>query len=100
MIDADHNSDHGCCVRRCCIWSDSSGEGESRIFPFISWDLTDEIQKYLVPHLQPPSTNAFQSTSAEITAQYDEAAKLMAELSEQTGKLQSTLDEDRYVVNS
>lgn len=50
-----------------------------------------------MPHLQPPSTTAFQSTSAEITAQYDEAAKLLAELQEQTGKLQSTLDEDRSV---
>jgi peroxin-14 len=54
-------------------------------------------QKYLVPHLQPPSTTAFQSTSAEITAQYDEAAKLLSELQEQTGRLQTTLDEDRYV---
>ena len=55
-------------------------------------------QKYLVPHLQPPSTTAFQSTSAEITEQYDEAAKLLRELQEQTGKLQTSLDEDRYAI--
>lgn len=64
----------------------------------VVWQGADDIfQKYLVPHLQPPSTTAFQSTSADITAQYDEAAKLLSELQEQTGKLQSSLDEDRYV---
>jgi len=56
-----------------------------------------DIQKYLVPHLQPPSTTAFQQTSSEITSQYDEAAKLLQELQEQTTRLQTTLDGDRYV---
>jgi len=58
-----------------------------------------DVQKYLVPHLQPPSTTAFQQTSAEITSQYDEAAKLLQELQEQTTHLQTTLDGDRYVTS-
>jgi peroxin-14 len=86
--------DHGSSLRRSCIWSDSPCTGKlahSRV-----WRDQADIQKYLVPHLQPPSTTAFQQTSAEITSQYDEAAKLLQELQEQTSQLQTTLDGDRY----
>jgi uncharacterized protein YukE len=65
--------------------------------PVFSVATADALQKYLVPHLQPPSTTAFQQTSAEITSQYDEAARLLQELQEQTSQLQTTLDGDRYV---
>lgn len=86
--------DYGCGIGWCSIRSSSAGESaQHRVY--VVRIVADQTQKYLVPHLQPPSTTAFQSTSAEITAQYDEAAKLMTELQEQTGKLQSTLDEDR-----
>jgi peroxin-14 len=87
--------DHGCSLWRSSIWS--NGPCTCMLaYPCSKGDQAD-VQKYLVPHLQPPSTTAFQQTSAEITSQYDEAAKLLQELQEQTSQLQTTLDGDRYV---
>ena len=57
------------------------------------------IQKYLLPHLQPPSSTSFQSTSAALTEQYDEAARLLSELQDQTTRLQEGIDGDRERVN-
>ncbi|KAK8850694.1 hypothetical protein IAR55_004614 [Kwoniella newhampshirensis] len=66
----------------------------------VVYGLTALAKKYLVPHLRPPSTTSFQETSTSLTAQYDEAARLLAELSEQTTKLQTTIEEDRERVNA
>jgi len=52
-------------------------------------------QKYLLPHLRPPSTTSFQQTSSALTEQYDEAARLLQELQDQTTKLQTSVEEDR-----
>jgi len=56
-------------------------------------------QKYLLPHLQPPSTTSFQSTSASLSEQYDEAARLLSELQDQTTKLSESIEGDRERVN-
>jgi hypothetical protein len=88
--------DHGCSFWRSSIWSNSPCT-RKLVHPRGNQGVQADIQKYLVPHLQPPSTTAFQQTSAEITSQYDEAAKLLQELQEQTTQLQTTLDGDRYV---
>ncbi|WVR08755.1 hypothetical protein IAU60_005813 [Kwoniella sp. DSM 27419] len=66
----------------------------------VVYGLSTLAKKYLLPHLQPPSTTSFQDTSASLTAGYDEAAKLLADLSEQTTKLQTSLDEDRERVTA
>jgi len=87
--------DHGSSLWRRGIRSNSPCT--SKLAPPSTSGNRADIQKYLVPHLQPPSTTAFQQTSAEITSQYDEAAKLLQELQEQTTQLQTTLDGDRYV---
>ncbi|WVQ86214.1 hypothetical protein IAT38_008382 [Cryptococcus sp. DSM 104549] len=65
----------------------------------VVYGLTALAKKYLVPHLRPPSTTAFQSTSTALTAQYDEAVKLLNELNEETTKLQASIEEDRDRVN-
>lgn len=54
----------------------------------------------MLPHLQPPSTTSFQSTSADLTAQYDEAARLLTELQEQTTKLAESIEGDRERVSA
>lgn len=59
-----------------------------------------DIQKYLMPHLQPPSSTAFQSTSSTLSAQFAEADALLAELQESTTKLQTSLDEDREKIEA
>ncbi|WVF67869.1 hypothetical protein IAT40_002630 [Kwoniella sp. CBS 6097] len=66
----------------------------------VVYGLTALAKKYLLPHLQPPSTTAFQDTSSSLTSAYDEASKLLSDLSEQTNKLQSSIEEDREKVNS
>lgn len=52
-----------------------------------------------MPHLKPPTTTTFQQTSQELSQQYDEAAKLLSELSEHTTALQRGLEGDRERVN-
>lgn len=52
-----------------------------------------------MPHLKPPTTTTFQQTSAELSQQYDEAAKLLSELSTHTTALQQGLEGDRERVN-
>ncbi|OCF35929.1 hypothetical protein I317_00449 [Kwoniella heveanensis CBS 569] len=66
----------------------------------VVYGLTALAKKYLLPHLQPPSTTAFQDTSSSLSSAYDEASKLLSDLSEQTNRLQSSIEEDREKVNS
>ncbi|WVQ95364.1 hypothetical protein IAU59_002461 [Kwoniella sp. CBS 9459] len=66
----------------------------------VVYGLTALAKKYLLPHLQPPSTTAFQDTSSSLTSAYDEASKLLSDLSEQTTELQTSIEEDREKVNN
>jgi peroxin-14 len=61
----------------------------------VIYGLTTLARKYLLPHLRPPSTTAFQQTSSDLTAQYDEAARLLSELQAQTEVLQAGLEGER-----
>lgn len=65
----------------------------------VVYGLTALARKYLLPHLRPPSTTAFQSTSSELTSKYDEATRLLNELTEETTKVQASIEEDREKVN-
>ncbi|WRT70880.1 uncharacterized protein IL334_007879 [Kwoniella shivajii] len=66
----------------------------------VVYGLTALAKKYLLPHLQPPSTTSFQDTSSALTQSYDEAAKLLTDLTDQTTKLQSSIEEDRERVGN
>ncbi|ORY27994.1 peroxisomal membrane anchor protein conserved region-domain-containing protein [Naematelia encephala] len=61
----------------------------------VVYGLTALARKYLLPHLQPPSSTSFQSTSAELSAQYDEASTLLKELQEETKRLQEGVEGER-----
>nr|ODN88915.1 hypothetical protein L203_02321 [Cryptococcus depauperatus CBS 7841] len=61
----------------------------------VVYGLATLARKYLVPHLRPPSTTAFQETSTSLTAQYDEATHLLSELTEQTTNMQKSLEDDK-----
>ncbi|WWC65032.1 uncharacterized protein I303_107646 [Kwoniella dejecticola CBS 10117] len=65
----------------------------------VVYGLSVLAKKYLLPHLQPPSTTSFQDTSSSLTAQYDEASRLLTELTEQTSALQLSIQEDKERVN-
>lgn len=58
------------------------------------------IQKYLLPHLRPPSTTTFQQTSSSLSDQFAEADRLLNDLQASTSKLQETLDSDRERVTA
>ncbi|KAK6906230.1 hypothetical protein I203_100215 [Kwoniella mangroviensis CBS 8507] len=66
----------------------------------VVYGLSVLAKKYLLPHLKPPSTTTFQSTSQSLTDSYDEASKLLTNLTEQTGKLQLSIEEDKERVNN
>jgi peroxin-14 len=53
----------------------------------------------LLPHLQPPTTTAFEQTSNDLTAQFDEATQLLADLQKQTGELQESVAGERTKVD-
>ncbi|KAL7420885.1 peroxisomal membrane protein pex14 [Cryptotrichosporon argae] len=44
----------------------------------VVYGLSTLARKYLVPHLQPPSSTSFQQTSSALTEQYDRAASLLS----------------------
>ena len=58
------------------------------------------LQKYLVPHLKPPTTSSFQQTSTSLEEQYDKAQSLLDELKTSTKTLQDSLESDREKINS
>src|SRR4051812_13088072 len=57
-------------------------------------------QKYLLPHLRPPTQTAFEQTSSSLAEQFDEATKLLNELQTQTTTLQSSVEEERSKVDA
>ncbi|KAJ9109688.1 hypothetical protein QFC19_001918 [Naganishia cerealis] len=56
-------------------------------------------KKFLLPHLRPPTTTAFEQTSTDLTAQFDEATQLLADLQKQTGELQESVEGERTKVD-
>lgn len=66
----------------------------------VMYGMASLARKYLLPHLQPPTTTSFQQTSTELAEQFDEASKLLAELQEQTTDLQSSVEKEREKVDA
>lgn len=61
----------------------------------VMYGVTALARKYLVPHLKPPSSTAFQSTSAELAEQYDAAAAALDELRAETAALATAAQSER-----
>lgn len=66
----------------------------------VVYGLTALARKYLTPHLQPPSSTAFQETSASLAEQYDAAQAALDELREQTTALTSAAEAERERVSA
>lgn len=92
------SADHGGRLGRCGLWAVRTGKGMSLFGWADGPGLTP--QKYLMPHLQPPSSTSFQQTSSALTEQFDEAQRLLNELQAQTTTLQSSIESDRERVGS
>ncbi|KAI5452115.1 peroxisomal membrane protein pex14 [Naganishia albida] len=65
----------------------------------VMYGMVSLAKKFLLPHLQPPTTTAFEQTSNELTAQFDEATQLLADLQKQTGELQESVAGERSKVD-
>ena len=61
----------------------------------VVYGLSTLARKYLLPHLEPPSSTSFQQTSQALEEKYDEAFRLLDSLSGKTTELQDALDGDR-----
>ncbi|KAG8773586.1 peroxisomal membrane protein pex14 [Ceratobasidium sp. 428] len=57
-------------------------------------------KKYIMPHLQPPSEDAFEATSSQLTAQFDEAATLLKQIQEETVAAHSAVEQQQKMVDS
>ena len=51
------------------------------------------MQRYLFPALKPPSETELQEAQAALTAKYDEAASILADLQQETSEIKSTLQD-------
>ncbi|WOO76567.1 Peroxisomal membrane protein PER10 [Vanrija pseudolonga] len=61
----------------------------------VVYGLAALARKYLTPHLQPPSSTAFQETSQALTEQYDAAAAALADLKAETEALSKSTEAER-----
>ncbi|KAG9099813.1 peroxisomal membrane protein pex14, partial [Ceratobasidium sp. 392] len=52
-------------------------------------------RKYIMPHLQPPSEDAFEATSSQLTAQFDEAAALLKQIQEDTNAAHNAVQQQQ-----
>ncbi|CAE6419232.1 unnamed protein product [Rhizoctonia solani] len=57
-------------------------------------------RKYVMPHLQPPSEDAFESTTSQLTAQFDEAAALLKQIQEDTVNARDVVQQQQQAVDS
>lgn len=57
-------------------------------------------QKFLLPHLQPPSQTDLEASQAALTAKYDEAAELLRSLQTSTDVLAQSLDDQKAQVEN
>ncbi|GAA5912325.1 hypothetical protein JCM8208_003326 [Rhodotorula glutinis] len=61
----------------------------------VGWLAVKLAQKFLVPHLQPPTETDLEASQRALEAKYDEAAELLKTLQESTDAVAATLDEQK-----
>ncbi|TNY19338.1 peroxisomal membrane anchor protein conserved region-domain-containing protein [Rhodotorula diobovata] len=61
----------------------------------VGWLAVKLAQKFLVPHLQPPTETDLEASQRALEAKYDEAAELLKTLQESTDAVAQSLDEQK-----
>lgn len=59
----------------------------------VCWLIT--IQKYLLPHLQPPPSTAYEEDKDALTAQFDAAEALLKEIQAETASVRAAVEEQK-----
>jgi peroxin-14 len=57
-------------------------------------------RKYLLPHLQPPTQTAYEADKGALTAQFDEAEKLLREIQTETAAVRAAVDAQASAVDA
>lgn len=66
----------------------------------LMYGITALARKYIVPHLQPPSEDAFEATASQLNAQFDEAAALLKQIQEDTVAARDAVQQQQQAVDS
>ncbi|CAE7146871.1 unnamed protein product [Rhizoctonia solani] len=66
----------------------------------LMYGLTALARKYVVPHLQPPSEDAFEATTSQLTTQFDEAAALLKQIQEDTVNARDAVQQQQQAVDT
>lgn len=67
----------------------------SMFVPFYVYILAHYSQKYLVPHLQPPNSTAYEEDRDALNAQFDAAEALLKEIQSETAAVRTAVQEQK-----
>ncbi|KII93575.1 hypothetical protein PLICRDRAFT_49617 [Plicaturopsis crispa FD-325 SS-3] len=65
----------------------------------ITYGAVSLFKKYLLPHLQPPTSTAYEEDRDALTAQFDAAEALLKEIQAETAAVRSAVDEQKEKVD-
>jgi peroxin-14 len=71
------------------------GYDYSSTAPTVTYQL---LQKYLLPHLQPPDTTAYETDRDALTAQFDAAEALLKEIQAETAAVRQAVEAQKEMV--
>lgn len=66
----------------------------------LMYGVTALARKYIMPHLQPPSEDAFEATTSQLNSQFDEAAALLKQIQEDTTTARDAVQQQQKAVDS
>ncbi|KAH7344628.1 peroxisomal membrane anchor protein conserved region-domain-containing protein [Rhizoctonia solani] len=66
----------------------------------LMYGLTALARKYVMPHLQPPSEDAFEATTSQLSTQFEEAAALLKQIQEDTVNAHNAVQQQQQTVDS
>ncbi|CAE6375506.1 peroxisomal membrane anchor protein (Pex14p) conserved region domain-containing protein [Rhizoctonia solani AG-1 IA] len=66
----------------------------------LMYGLAALARKYVMPHLQPPSEDAFESATSQLTAQFDEAATLLKQIQDDTVNARTAVQQQQQAIDS
>lgn len=92
-------TDYGSRVWFICLWGSIPSSSESR-FSFLTCPPSHPLaQKYLVPHLRPPTSTAYEEDRDALTAQFDAAEALLKEIQSETAAVRQAVEEQKVKVD-
>ncbi|SRR5258708_36704023 len=72
----------------------------SRICNTLNVFLMGHLQKYLFPHLKPPSSSAYEADRDALTAQFDAAASMIKDIQSESAAARTIVDEECQKVDA